>query len=561
MLKKTIPLVLALSAALPAAESTRAEPFQPVIDFDQGVAVGPILKRLRTEIAATAAAGPSFCARRSAPEKPASSTPPPDPRAILWKVSSRSGAVSHVLGTHHSSDQRVLDLAFKSRPYFDASRVLVTEMGMDAESQMGLYRRMTLPEGIKLPDLLEPGVYRETARLLARYGISAERAAEFKVWAAFNALSRPLDNGLVFLDQKLHAEAERRNLSVETLETGSEIADALDTLSARDQRELLLDAVCDFEENQRAHERFARYYLDQDLGGLLDLINRLAPPDTRHFDAFMDVLLYRRSEKMAQRLAPILEKGEAFVAVGGLHLPGPRGLLHYLREQGFAVKPVDMDDPRSAPRAPFWSPDSRPAERAGALAPEISGDLPEFMDGARAAKVWDIVKALGQAPAGLAAPRVRFSSFNPLRSAWDWLNWQKNWLSRHPEAAPASLERHLAFYYHGSGVIQIDPAVYRSYYSRDSLGQLRDHAGSGNYALGHQMMHYVFEARNVPRERHHCLFIQAPAGGGAGLMDSLATRLEESGLGLRILMEKDWLEDERWPDPCSPDNSGAAEGR
>lgn len=558
MLKKTIPLVLALGAALSAAGSARAEQFQPVMDFDRGVAVGDILKKLRA--AGSVAAESSFCEGRSTPEKPAVKTPS-DPRAILWKVASRSGAISYILGTHHSSDPRVLNLAFKSRPFFDASRVMVTEMGMDSESQMGLYRRMTLPKGVKLPDLLEPGVYRETARLLARYGISAERAAEFKVWAAFNALSRPLDNGLVFLDQKLYAEAERRNLAVETLETGSEIADALDTLSARDQRELLLDAVCDFEENQRAHERFARYYLDQDLGGLLDLINRLAPQDTRHFDAFMNVLLYRRSEKMAQRLAPILEKGEAFVAVGGLHLPGSRGLLHNLRERGFAVEPVDMDDPRSAPRTPFWSPDSRPAERAGVLAPEISGDLPEFMDGAQAAKVWDIVKSLGQAPEGLAAPRVRFGSFNPLRSAWDWLNWQKNWLSRHPEVSPASLERHLAFYYHESGVLQIDPAVYRSYYSRDSLGQLRANAGSGNYALGHQMMHYVFETRNIPRERHHCLFIQAPAGGGAGLMDSLATRLEESGLGLRILMEKDWLEDERWPDPCSPEKSGAAEGR
>ena len=38
--------------------------------------------------------------------------------------------------------------------------------------------------------------------------------------------------------------------------------------------------------------------------------------------------------------APWLEKGNAFMAVGALHLPGDKGLVALLREKGFTLEPV-----------------------------------------------------------------------------------------------------------------------------------------------------------------------------------------------------------------------------
>ena len=40
---------------------------------------------------------------------------------------------------------------------------------------------------------------------------------------------------------------------------------------------------------------------------------------------------------MAQRLAPMLEDGNAFVAVGALHLPGNEGLVQLLRDSDYTV--------------------------------------------------------------------------------------------------------------------------------------------------------------------------------------------------------------------------------
>jgi uncharacterized protein YbaP (TraB family) len=41
---------------------------------------------------------------------------------------------------------------------------------------------------------------------------------------------------------------------------------------------------------------------------------------------------------MAERMRQYLQQGNAFVAVGALHLPGEEGLLNLLEQQGYTVR-------------------------------------------------------------------------------------------------------------------------------------------------------------------------------------------------------------------------------
>ena len=43
---------------------------------------------------------------------------------------------------------------------------------------------------------------------------------------------------------------------------------------------------------------------------------------------------------MAKRSAPIIDRGDAFIAVGALHLPGRDGLVARLRQAGYTVTAV-----------------------------------------------------------------------------------------------------------------------------------------------------------------------------------------------------------------------------
>jgi uncharacterized protein YbaP (TraB family) len=55
---------------------------------------------------------------------------------------------------------------------------------------------------------------------------------------------------------------------------------------------------------------------------------------------FTTLLLVSRNEVMAERSAPALAKGGAFIAVGALHLSGRDGLVARFRKMGYEVTKV-----------------------------------------------------------------------------------------------------------------------------------------------------------------------------------------------------------------------------
>ena len=57
-------------------------------------------------------------------------------------------------------------------------------------------------------------------------------------------------------------------------------------------------------------------------------------------DEFMRALLQDRNATMAERAAPLLASGGAFIAVGALHLAGKTGLVERFRAQGYTVTKV-----------------------------------------------------------------------------------------------------------------------------------------------------------------------------------------------------------------------------
>jgi uncharacterized protein YbaP (TraB family) len=52
-------------------------------------------------------------------------------------------------------------------------------------------------------------------------------------------------------------------------------------------------------------------------------------------------MITTRNKTMAAHAEPILAKGNAFIAVGALHLPGPEGLIELLRKNGYTVSMVE----------------------------------------------------------------------------------------------------------------------------------------------------------------------------------------------------------------------------
>ena len=71
-------------------------------------------------------------------------------------------------------------------------------------------------------------------------------------------------------------------------------------------------------------ETLVRLYLAQDTGMLLGLVARHDAEARQRSDmgSFKSLLIDTRNKRMAERAAPFIEAGNAFIAVGALHLPG-----------------------------------------------------------------------------------------------------------------------------------------------------------------------------------------------------------------------------------------------
>ncbi len=64
-------------------------------------------------------------------------------------------------------------------------------------------------------------------------------------------------------------------------------------------------------------------------------------------DAFQEKFLYKRNIIQANSIDSIIRKSSLFVGVGAAHLPGRRGVIEILRDKGYHLRPINMDERNS----------------------------------------------------------------------------------------------------------------------------------------------------------------------------------------------------------------------
>lgn len=261
-------------------------------------------------------------------------------QGLLFQVTKPGQAESHVFGTIHVGDPRVLDLPAPVSDVFEHSRNLVLELALDEAALVALSLQMMLEPGKTLPSEIGQALFERAAPLLERYAIPREAAMRIRPWVVFSTLNLPPPTELAPLDLALMQKARASGKAVHGLESVEEQAAVLGGLPLGDQIALINDTVCHYEAIQTEVAGMVRAYLDRDLGTLMALAEKYQGGGQGRYTRLMDSLLWKRNRLMVERMAPRLAEGSALIAIGALHLAGERGVLALLEDRGYRVSRV-----------------------------------------------------------------------------------------------------------------------------------------------------------------------------------------------------------------------------
>jgi uncharacterized protein YbaP (TraB family) len=262
-------------------------------------------------------------------------------QGILWRIDGAAAQPSYLLGTIHSDDARITTLPVTIANIFQQADSFSGEIDMDLPNLMQASQATLLPEGESLQQLLDSTLYQQTVQLLAAYGMPELVVQRMKPWAAAATLSLPRPQTGLFLDMLLYTQAAAQGKRVYGLETVSEQVGAMESMPRDLQIIMLRDAVAQHDQLDQIIEALINAYLQRDLTALESISDKaMQQGDARVAQLFTSQVVVNRNRRMLERMQPRLGEGNAFIAVGALHLPGKDGLLTLLRNKGYRVSPV-----------------------------------------------------------------------------------------------------------------------------------------------------------------------------------------------------------------------------
>jgi uncharacterized protein YbaP (TraB family) len=265
-------------------------------------------------------------------------------RGLLWRVSKPGIAPNHVYGTIHVADPRLGVIPAPAREAFERSRSLTLEYLGDhygrerfLEAAMFLDRQ-TLEEKIGAED------FARVLEVLKPIGLSREFVNKLKPWGVLLNLRapQPAHSGAT-LDAQLLAHAAARRVPVYEMEGIEEQVFVFDEFPMNSQVALLKHALAHREELAAMARETLEAYLARDLAAIWRIQQQFAsrhPAIAADSAALVKRVVFDRNVVMAFRMQRQMRRGRAFVALGALHLHGPKGVLALLEQDGWRVQRV-----------------------------------------------------------------------------------------------------------------------------------------------------------------------------------------------------------------------------
>ncbi|MGX9147350.1 TraB/GumN family protein [Mesorhizobium sp. 128a] len=280
----------------------------------------------------------------------------PNGKGLLWKLEKSGEKPSFLFGTMHMTDPRVTTLPPAAKRAYDAAGTIIIETTDVLDKQKMMEAMLKEPELMMFTDsttlssLLSPEDAAVVNKGLDARGIPPATVSKMNPWLLSAMVALPVcevarqAGGAPVLDVKLAEDAKANGKPVEGLETAAGQLRAMASLPLAFHIKGLVETLKLGDKINDINETMIVLYQRGDTGTFWPLLRSMSPgeeEDAAGYAAFDQAMITDRNKVMVDHARPILAKGNAFMAVGALHLPGPEGLVEDFRKAGYTVTAVD----------------------------------------------------------------------------------------------------------------------------------------------------------------------------------------------------------------------------
>lgn len=273
---------------------------------------------------------------------------------ILYRVSGNGAqGDSYIFGTHHIAPTSMLDSVPGLRQALGEVATVCGELDMSQlqspEAQGDMMRYGMAPQDSLLTMVLTPEQTDSVNSVFAKYtngqltnavdqmAMLKPAMVSLQISALESMVAFPGFDPSQQLDTTIQNIAREEGKTVLALETVEQQMELVLGGSISLQATELMETVADDMSGKALEtaQKMADAYIGQDVDEIgVIMINETEDEEARNR------IVYLRNANWAGQLPAIFAENPTFVAVGAAHLPGEKGLLQLLREQGYTVEPV-----------------------------------------------------------------------------------------------------------------------------------------------------------------------------------------------------------------------------
>ena len=258
----------------------------------------------------------------------------PAQNSLLWKITSPSGAVSHIFGTIHLQDSTVFRMRDTVLALVRTCSVYASEMELDSAAAM-MTPSVLFLSNATLYDVLDSAQVGKVCSVLnERMPGTSILCPQMKPGAIGMLVSfaSKKQTAPIAMDQLLWNLAKEHSPRMVGLETLSEQIAVIDRMTA----DMLLEHINNLASEDSLATLMPLLYVQEDLTALA----LMSQDTTEAYSGMQEILNDDRNVKMVSRMDAMLQEGNAFIAIVALHLTGEKSVLRLLRQQGYKVEPV-----------------------------------------------------------------------------------------------------------------------------------------------------------------------------------------------------------------------------